>query len=104
MKDTLHMKMYRETPKSLGRFSVVCLRDEFTPWCKVIEVFSTHPTLLGAFLARRRAGDVVVYEGTSKVVPTEMWLWNWERSAPESYASRLLTYSKEQGNNEGNRV
>ena len=48
-----------------------------------------HRTLHEARNARVVSGDLVVHAMSGKIVKSETWLWEWERTAPESFARRM---------------
>lgn len=41
------------------------------------------------------SGDLVVFAGTTEVVPSQDWLWPWERDNPKSYAFNKIKKAKE---------
>ncbi len=40
---------------------------------------------------RKVSGDLVVEKGTSKVIKSKLWLWDWELKNPNCYAHRKVT-------------
>jgi len=50
------------------------------------------PTLEAACAARKVSGDLVVYSGSDRVVPSMDWLWDWERANPKTYAHKAILY------------
>jgi hypothetical protein len=52
------------------------------------------PTLKAARLHREVSGDIVVYHGTNKVVPSTEWLFDWEVKDLNCYARKAINHSK----------
>ena len=62
------------------------------------EVFPSNPEMLGldslekAKEARRVSGDLVVLWGTTKVVNSQDWLWDWEKTNPDCYSQKAIRF------------
>jgi len=48
------------------------------------------PTAAEAAFVRQLAGDLVVHQDTLQIVTDPAWLWPWERSNPEAFASKMF--------------
>jgi len=55
---------------------------------KQFTVLSTHTTLEAANLAREMSGDLIIDE-QNVIVPSEEWLFEWEKIEPRCYARRM---------------
>lgn len=53
-----------------------------------------YETLEDAKNARKVSGDLVVFKGTTNIVPDEGWLWDWEREDPQTYANKAVQFAK----------
>jgi hypothetical protein len=51
------------------------------------------PTLEAAKNARFVSGDLVVYSGTNDIVPSEEWLWDWEKKSEHCYAKNAIKHA-----------
>ena len=49
-------------------------------------------TLEQARDARQVSGDLVVGAGTTEVVRSTRWMWDWEKADPISYAMRAASF------------
>jgi hypothetical protein len=71
-------------------FDVVWCRDANGDHSQQYRILSErHKTLEDALNARVCSGDLVVHSDTNCIVANDGWLWDWEKSKPESYANRM---------------
>lgn len=55
-------------------------------------VIAKNVPLLRARSHRVISGDLVVQTGTTKIVINTVWLWDWEKKDPNSYANRKIRF------------
>ena len=67
-------------------------RRHFNSKNDYVEVKRNLDTLEQARDSRAVSGDLVVFAGTMDVVPSDEWLWDWEKQDSQSYAQRAMNH------------